>query len=80
MHKGRRRQGMYSGSSRVRQSNFQASRDLYTLAADTAARRCRQNDWGWASAAQKYIASYYILGYYSTNERSTDISAASRSH
>lgn len=63
---------MYSGSSqRATQSNFQKQQDnLYTLAADTGGKALLdQNDLALGIIqAQKDIASYYILGYYSSNE------------
>jgi VWFA-related protein len=63
--------GMYSGSSqRTAQSNFQGQQEsLYTLAADTGGKALLDNNdlsMGIVQA-QKGIASYYILGYYSTN-------------
>ena len=62
---------MYSGSSqRQVQSNFQGQQEtLYTLATDTGGKALLdQNDLSLGIAqAQKDIASYYILGYYSTN-------------
>ena len=65
-------QGMYSGSSsRTVQSNFQGQQEtLYTLAADTGGKALLDNnDLGLGIVqAQKDISSYYILGYYSTNE------------
>ncbi len=65
-------QGMYSGSSsRSAQSNFQGQQEtLYTLAADTGGKALLDNnDLGLGIVqAQKDISSYYILGYYSTNE------------
>jgi VWFA-related protein len=65
-------QGMYSGSSsRSAQSSFQGQQEtLYTLAADTGGKALLDNnDLGLGIVqAQKDIASYYILGYYSTNE------------
>jgi len=64
-------QGMYSGSSqRTAQSNFQGQQEsLYTLATDTGGKALLdQNDLSLGIVqAQKDIASYYILGYYSTN-------------
>jgi hypothetical protein len=64
-------QGMYSGSSqRTAQSNFQGQQEtLYTLAADTGGKALLDaNDLAVGIVqAQKDIASYYILGYYSTN-------------
>ena len=63
--------GMYSGSSqRQAQSNFQGQQEtLYTLASDTGGKALLdQNDLSLGIVqAQKAIASYYILGYYSTN-------------
>ncbi|MBI4907136.1 MAG: VWA domain-containing protein [Acidobacteria bacterium] len=63
--------GMYSGQTqRSQQSNFQSQQDsLYTLAADTGGKALLdQNDLAVGiTQAQKDIASYYILGYYSTN-------------
>jgi VWFA-related protein len=63
--------GMYSGSSqRTAQSNFQGQQEtLYTLAADTGGKALLDNNdlaLGIVQA-QKAIANYYILGYYSTN-------------
>ena len=64
-------QGMYSGSSqRTAQANFQGQQEtLYTLASDTGGKALLdQNDLALGiQQAQKDIASYYILGYYSTN-------------
>ncbi|MFI4983275.1 MAG: VWA domain-containing protein, partial [Nevskiales bacterium] len=64
-------QGMYSGSSqRTAQANFQGQQEtLYTLASDTGGKALLdQNDLALGIVqAQKDIASYYILGYYSTN-------------
>jgi len=64
-------QGMYSGDSqRTAQSNFQDQQEsLYTLAADTGGKAMLDsNDLALGIVqAQKAIASYYILGYYSTN-------------
>jgi len=64
-------QGMYSGSSqRTMQSNFQGQQEtLYTLASDTGGKALLdQNDLALGIVqAQKDIASYYILGYYSNN-------------
>ncbi len=64
-------QGMYSGSSqRTQQANFQGQQEsLYTLAADTGGKALLDNNdlaMGIAQA-QRDVASYYILGYYSTN-------------
>src|SRR5579871_5161190 len=65
-------QGMYSGSSaRTAQSKFQGQQEtLYTLAADTGGKALLdENDLSLGLVqAQKDIASYYIIGYYSTNE------------
>lgn len=65
--------GMYSGSSaRSQQSSAQRSQDtLYTLAADTGGKALLDNNdlaLGIVQA-QKEISSYYILGYYSANEK-----------
>ena len=64
-------QAMYSGSSqRTAQSNFQGQQEtLYTLASDTGGKALLdQNDLALGIVqAQKDIASYYILGYYSSN-------------
>ena len=65
-------QGMYSGSSaRSAQGKFQGQQEtLYTLAADTGGKALLDNNdlsMGIVQA-QKDIASYYIIGYYSTNE------------
>ena len=64
---------MYSGSSaRAAQSNFQAQQEtLYTLATDTGGKTLIDNSelsLGIVQA-QKDISSYYILGYYTTNEK-----------
>jgi hypothetical protein len=63
---------MYSGSSaRTAQSKFQGQQEtLYTLAADTGGKALLdENDLSLGVVqAQKDIASYYIIGYYSTNE------------
>ncbi len=64
-------QAMYSGSSqRTAQTNFQGQQEtLYTLASDTGGKALLdQNDLALGIVqAQKDIASYYILGYYSNN-------------
>ena len=65
--------GMYSGSSaRTQQSSFQGQQEtLYTLAADTGGKALLDNNdlaLGIVQA-QKDISSYYILGYYSTNDK-----------
>ena len=65
-------QGLYSGSSsRSAQSDFQGQQEtLFTLAADTGGKALLDNnDLGLGIVqAQKDISSYYIVGYYSTNE------------
>ena len=65
-------QGMYSGSSaRAATSNFQGQQEtLYTLASDTGGKALLDNNdlsMGIVQA-QKDISSYYIIGYYSTND------------
>ena len=65
-------QGMYSGNSaRAATSNFQGQQEtLYTLASDTGGKALLDNNdlsMGIVQA-QKDIASYYIIGYYSTND------------
>ncbi|HEV8042725.1 MAG TPA: VWA domain-containing protein [Bryobacteraceae bacterium] len=65
-------QGMYSGSSaRAVTSNFQNQQEtLYTLAADTGGKALLDNNdlsMGIVQA-QKDMTSYYIIGYYTTNE------------
>ena len=64
-------QGMYSGSSmRTAQAAFQGQQEsLFTLASDTGGKALLdQNDLSLGIVqAQKDMASYYILGYYSTN-------------
>src|ERR1035441_7009900 len=64
---------MYGGSSaRTQQAHFQGSQEtLYTLAADTGGKALLDNnDLGLGIVqAQKEISSYYILGYYSANEK-----------
>ncbi len=64
---------MYSGSSaRSAQGNFQAQQDtLTTLASDTGGKPLLDNsDLALGIVqAQKDISSYYILGYYTTNEK-----------
>ncbi|HWD00544.1 MAG TPA: VWA domain-containing protein [Candidatus Sulfopaludibacter sp.] len=66
-------QGMYTGSSaRSATSNFQGQQEtLYTLAADTGGKALLDNnDLGMGIVqAQKDISSYYILGYYPTNDK-----------
>jgi hypothetical protein len=64
---------MYGGSSaRTQQAAFQGQQEtLYTLAADTGGKALLDNnDLGLGIVqAQKEISSYYILGYYSANEK-----------
>uniref|UniRef100_Q01XU1 VWFA domain-containing protein n=1 Tax=Solibacter usitatus (strain Ellin6076) TaxID=234267 RepID=Q01XU1_SOLUE len=65
--------GMYSGSSaRSQQSSQQGSQEtLFTLAADTGGKALLDNNdlaMGIANA-QKEMSSYYILGYYSQNDK-----------
>jgi VWFA-related protein len=65
--------GMYSGSSaRSSQSNFQGQQEtLYTLAADTGGKALLDNNElaVGIQQAQKDMSSYYILGYYSGNDK-----------
>ena len=65
--------GMYSGSSaRSAQSNFQGQQEtLYALAADTGGKTLLDNNdlSVGIQQAQKDMSSYYILGYYSHNEK-----------
>ncbi len=65
--------GMYSGSSaRAAQSNFQGQQEtLYTLAADTGGKALLDNNdlAVGIQQAQKDMSSYYILGYYSDNDK-----------
>jgi VWFA-related protein len=65
--------GMYSGSSaRTQQSQFQGQQDtLFTLAADTGGKALLDNnDLALGiQQAQKAISSYYIVGYYTSNEK-----------
>ena len=64
-------QGMYSGSSaRTAQGKFQGQQEtLYTLASDTGGKALLDaNDLASGIVqAQKDISSYYIIGYYSSN-------------
>jgi VWFA-related protein len=64
--------GMYSGSSAMAfTSNFQKSQDtLYGLAADTGGKALLDNNdlSRGVQMAQKSISSYYIIGYYSSNQ------------
>lgn len=66
-------QGLYSGSSmRTAQSQFQGQQEtLYTLASDTGGKALLDtNDLSVGVVqAQKDVASYYILGYYTTNDK-----------
>ena len=66
-------QAMYSGSSaRAVTSNFQGQQEtLYTLAIDTGGKALLDNNdlsMGIVQA-QKDISSYYIVGYYTSNEK-----------
>ncbi|MGA7239076.1 MAG: VWA domain-containing protein, partial [Bryobacteraceae bacterium] len=65
--------GMYTGSSgRAAQSNFAGQQEtLFTLAADTGGKALLDNnDLSMGiQQAQKDIASYYIIGYYSHNDK-----------
>jgi len=65
--------GMYSGSSaRSAQTRFQGQQEtLFTLAADTGGKALLdQNDLSLGiQEAQKAISSYYILGYYTSNDK-----------
>jgi VWFA-related protein len=65
--------GMLGGSSaRGAQGRFQAQQEtLYTLAADTGGKALLDsNDLSMGlQQAQKDVASYYIIGYYSTNDK-----------
>ncbi len=65
--------GMYTGSSgRAAQSNFASQQEtLYTLAADTGGKALLDNnDLSMGiQQAQKDISSYYIIGYYSHNDK-----------
>jgi VWFA-related protein len=65
--------GMYSGSSALAaSSNFQKSQDtLYALGADTGGKALLDyNDLGKGiQQAQQAISSYYIIGYYTTNDK-----------
>lgn len=65
--------GMYSGSSaRTQQSQFQGQQEtLYTLAADTGGKALLDNNdlAVGIQEAQKAISSYYILGYYTSNDK-----------
>jgi len=65
--------GMYSGSSaRASQSNFQGQQEtLTTLAGDTGGKALIDNsDLAMGiQQAQKDMSSYYILGYYTSNDK-----------
>jgi VWFA-related protein len=65
--------GMYTGgSARSRQGTQQATQDtLYTLAADTGGKALLDNNDLAVGIvqAQKDISSYYILGYYTSNDK-----------
>jgi hypothetical protein len=65
--------GMYTGAASLAvMSNFERSQDtLYTLAADTGGKAMLDsNDLAAGNvAAQKSITGYYILGYYTTNDK-----------
>ena len=64
--------GMYNGASAMAASaNFSKSQDtLWTMAADTGGKALLDNNDLAAGIvrAQKAVSSYYILGYYPTNE------------
>ncbi len=65
--------GMYTGSSaRSSQSNFQSQQEtLFTLATDTGGKALLDNNdlSVGIQQAQKDMSSYYILGYYSHNDK-----------
>lgn len=65
--------GMYTGSSgRAAQNNFAGQQEtLFTLAADTGGKALLDNnDLSMGiQQAQKDISSYYIIGYYSQNDK-----------
>ena len=64
--------GMYSGTSSLAfTGNFAASQDtLYALAADTGGKALLDNNDLAAGIvqAQKSVSSYYLIGYYTTNQ------------
>ncbi len=64
--------GMYSGTSSIAfTGNFQASQDtLYALAGDTGGKALLDNNDLAAGIvnAQKAVSSYYIIGYYTSNQ------------
>lgn len=64
--------GMYSGSSAMTMAgNFARSQDtLYSLAADTGGKALLDNNDLSAGIvqAQKAVSSYYVIGYYSSNQ------------
>jgi VWFA-related protein len=66
-------QGMYTGAAAMAvQQNFSKSQDtLYTLASDTGGKALLDyNDLGQGIVnAEKSISSYYIIGYYTTNDK-----------
>ena len=64
--------GMYSGTSSIAfTNNFQASQDaMYTIASDTGGKALLDNNdlaVGIVNA-QKAVSSYYIIGYYTSNQ------------
>src|SRR6185437_5400979 len=63
---------MYTGNSAMQQtSNFQRSQDtLWTIASDTGGKALLDNNDLAAGIvqAQKAISSYYLIGYYTTNQ------------
>ncbi len=65
--------GMYTGAAALaQQMNFSKSQDtLYTLASDTGGKALLDyNDLGQGIVnAEKSITSYYIIGYYTTNDK-----------
>jgi VWFA-related protein len=65
--------GMYTGAASLAvMTNFERSQDtLYTLASDTGGKAMLDSNDLAAGivAAEKSIAGYYILGYYTTNEK-----------
>ena len=63
---------MASNSARSQQKSFQGQQEtLFTLAADTGGKALLDNnDLGLGIVqAQKEMSSYYILGYYSSNDK-----------
>jgi VWFA-related protein len=65
--------GMYTGAAAMAvMTNFERSQDtLYTLATDTGGKAMLDSNDLTAGivAAEKSIAGYYIIGYYTTNEK-----------